>query len=559
MAIQFQNRRGTVSENNSFTGAAGEVVVDTTNNRLRVHDGATVGGTAVGDYINVKDFGAVGDGVTDDTLAIQAALDFISSYIHYDSNRSDLYFPDGEFLCTYLKIEDTQHLTVRGTGNTKLRTSTVINSTSDDAPFTFNNCDYLEIKDIVLSGATGTSDVLGSHETLLRIFNTDYIKVNNVTFLTYGGYTFVPQLCNYLTVSDCFFNQGTIWSGGVSYAKYTNNTFLNTKYDSLKISAYIPDINNPAVAYSDFVIISNNIFEGSSQDAIDTYTRGQELVITDNILRNTSVTGIQIKTIIRDPADYGDGGSSDIHGYNRKVIVSNNQLYNCGYFGIIVKLDDEQAVPTDLTSDMAEFISITNNMINGSARGIYIRDTWKILISGNTILGCDYGIYGSNFLENISILNNFIDATSKDAGIYLASYPNSFIAVNDNTVIGGTYGIIARINAGNINNNIVHDSTKNGIYILYGNSSTITGNLVKNVTDGASGGIGIVCTYFLRCVVADNISINNDNGFKFTATSDSNSTDGRVLGNISKLNTVSDVIDNVTTTNFVQANNTFTI
>ena len=28
MAIQFQNRRGTTAENDSFTGAAGEIVVD---------------------------------------------------------------------------------------------------------------------------------------------------------------------------------------------------------------------------------------------------------------------------------------------------------------------------------------------------------------------------------------------------------------------------------------------------------------------------------------------------------------------------------------------------
>ena len=44
MADQIQFRGGTAAESASFTGAAREVTVDTTNNTLRVHDGTTAGG-----------------------------------------------------------------------------------------------------------------------------------------------------------------------------------------------------------------------------------------------------------------------------------------------------------------------------------------------------------------------------------------------------------------------------------------------------------------------------------------------------------------------------------
>ena len=44
MAKQLQLRKGTATEHNTFTGAVGEVTVDTTNKTLRVHDGSTVGG-----------------------------------------------------------------------------------------------------------------------------------------------------------------------------------------------------------------------------------------------------------------------------------------------------------------------------------------------------------------------------------------------------------------------------------------------------------------------------------------------------------------------------------
>jgi hypothetical protein len=46
MAKQVQFRRGTAAENDAFTGAVGEITVDTTNKQIRVHDGSTAGGTA---------------------------------------------------------------------------------------------------------------------------------------------------------------------------------------------------------------------------------------------------------------------------------------------------------------------------------------------------------------------------------------------------------------------------------------------------------------------------------------------------------------------------------
>ena len=47
MAKLLKLRRGTTSEHNSFTGAEGEVTVDTTKDTLVVHDGSTQGGVAL--------------------------------------------------------------------------------------------------------------------------------------------------------------------------------------------------------------------------------------------------------------------------------------------------------------------------------------------------------------------------------------------------------------------------------------------------------------------------------------------------------------------------------
>ncbi len=48
MSTQVQFRRGTAAENDAFTGAVGEITIDTTNKALRVHDGVAAGGFTPG-------------------------------------------------------------------------------------------------------------------------------------------------------------------------------------------------------------------------------------------------------------------------------------------------------------------------------------------------------------------------------------------------------------------------------------------------------------------------------------------------------------------------------
>ena len=47
MSRQIQIRRGTAAEHDNFTGALGEITMDTTNKTLRIHDGVTNGGNEI--------------------------------------------------------------------------------------------------------------------------------------------------------------------------------------------------------------------------------------------------------------------------------------------------------------------------------------------------------------------------------------------------------------------------------------------------------------------------------------------------------------------------------
>ena len=53
MPTQVQWRRGTTTQHNSFTGAAGEVTVETTLDTLRVHDGSTAGGIRIAKFSEI--------------------------------------------------------------------------------------------------------------------------------------------------------------------------------------------------------------------------------------------------------------------------------------------------------------------------------------------------------------------------------------------------------------------------------------------------------------------------------------------------------------------------
>ena len=45
MPTSLQFRRGTATQNDAFTGSAGELTIDTTNKTIRVHDASTAAGS----------------------------------------------------------------------------------------------------------------------------------------------------------------------------------------------------------------------------------------------------------------------------------------------------------------------------------------------------------------------------------------------------------------------------------------------------------------------------------------------------------------------------------
>lgn len=73
MAKVLQMRRGTTAQNDAFTGAEGELTVDTTAITLRVHDGVTAGGTALAKKSEIPDISGKADKASLATVATTGA------------------------------------------------------------------------------------------------------------------------------------------------------------------------------------------------------------------------------------------------------------------------------------------------------------------------------------------------------------------------------------------------------------------------------------------------------------------------------------------------------
>ena len=72
MASQVQYRRGTNAQNAAFTGALGEITVDTTNGTLRVHDAITVGGSNIAtvSYVTAQISSLSANSITNGTSSV---------------------------------------------------------------------------------------------------------------------------------------------------------------------------------------------------------------------------------------------------------------------------------------------------------------------------------------------------------------------------------------------------------------------------------------------------------------------------------------------------------
>ena len=178
------------------------------------------------DFVSVKDFGAVGDGVTDDAAAIQAAFDSVS-------DGASVFFPSGIYVISAddvgVDVNGKNGLSIFGNNATILTPELA----STARPFVVRNSDGLDV-----SGITFKCDIPHGPTTQpcngLDLMNVTNARIKNCTFIgqTFyglGAYQDVigdtSASCAGLSVDGCkFLNIGSI--GIEAFPKVKDGDFI---------------------------------------------------------------------------------------------------------------------------------------------------------------------------------------------------------------------------------------------------------------------------------------------------------------------------------------------
>ncbi len=162
MARQIQIRRGTAVENDSFTGAIGEITMDTTNKTLRVHDGTTVGGTILAKQDEIPNIS---------NLAKKSDIPDISDFAKKSEipNLSDIDYvvawqnPTSENNYTWYRKYKSGWVEQGGQTRTKGSAATLIT-----LPLKMSNSEY----QIFIQGQTGVDEYSGAQWQVMPVKTT---------------------------------------------------------------------------------------------------------------------------------------------------------------------------------------------------------------------------------------------------------------------------------------------------------------------------------------------------------------------------------------------------
>ena len=387
------------------------------------------------DSFNVKDYGATGDGVTNDTVAIQAALNAATA-----SPPSVVLFPPGTYVVsTQLAVGSGTALT--GYGATLFKAA---GSTGH-----------------VIRGVTGAVDVKVMGLT---------INGNKAANTSGHGIAFVGTLLSSqrLLVADCTIintYQSGIQITSCKEAKVVSNFIYDSARTGIEILNLCEDVSitgnhvkrsgsaNVAIAGL-HILVSNNVLEDAGENPLapaDNVTGYGEtnkyFVVNNNVCKN--------------------GGNHGIHLGGNDHVISNNHVYNATNDGVFL------GNPVGV-ADMITGFTISGNRTVDCRRGVDIVNCENGTVSGNSVSSS--GQFGIYLRQCIGV--------SVDGNVFTGSVNNGIRAT-------GTYDCV-------FSNNVVSNNLVQGIFLdpdaetgVLSSNNIISGNLVK---DNGNAGIWIDAT-----------------------------------------------------------------
>lgn len=424
----------TVSNNGTqFTGATARLISD-----------------MFGDIINVRDFGAIGNGIADDTVAIKAAAAAASG--------KTLYFPGGNYLISQgVYIQTNCVWKGDGKGITKITASAAFTN-----PVTTSWPDYCVITSV--SGATN-----------IGLIGISFIGAGESTVHTYN---IVIRGATGVLVSNC---EATLWGKRTSPSLYVQGFGVASTNVVIENSSFTQCSGDGLVGAGDD---SNNVIitgctAGDNDDwgIVATNCPGHIRIIGNYLYNNKNV---------------GTGSDECID-----VVIANNVIVGqnlTAQYGI----RNARFGPTPGYSHLR--VLVANNIIQDCPTAISLESfTESTIISGNIIKNGSIGVTDT---VNSSITGNTISNTSGNySGIGFISYtlPCGNNTVTGNTVTGADYAfrelnISGTVTKSNFIGNTASSSTVSNYSLIAGNTyqGLANGNLAE-LDYYINGGSSPVC------------------------------------------------------------------
>ncbi len=457
--------------NLEFTQAGTGAVTRTAQNKLR-------------DVISVKDFGAVGDGVTNDTTAITNAF--------AAANGKALYFPAGTYLTGTIALTSTyNNVFVYGDGAGSVLK---LVGASTTPILSLRRCANISFAQLKFDGNSAAQ--ASSNTYCVYLFDgATNIKFNDVWFFnSYDDNVFLSAFTGWLPVNnvsftDCRFqtnlapNNSNVQLWNTEDIKFQGCYFTDWTYDAIAINYFSPAVNGG-------LIVDSCYFQNTNSD----------LFAIDAV------------------ANCGAGGTNELRIKN--VVISNN----------VFDANNKTTLGASGISGWMDYVSITGNTWRRSGSGTWrqgieaIGNYWTIssnvLDDGRIVLGADsVASSGKNYVvtNNSVRVNNGSQMYAIQAG-YNGTFDGLVISNNTVELIDITGPNAGGINLGTYNfSAIIKNAICSGNTITH-NSAVASVNGIRFETAAGSQNINII----------NNSIVNADSGIRAQAAV---ATDVEISGN----------------------------
>lgn len=467
------------------------------------------------DWSSVTSFGAVGDGTTDDTAALQSALNGTPA-------GGTLYFPQGTYLIS-------SQLTLSGKAIHLFATSGAV----------IKEASVLGVPMLKLTGANGSTvtgltcqgaETFASFMGLNGLFNAflQLVSCSNVTVsrctVFYKTYAFLLTTCQDCIVADSFVQGVLNVAKPNSGVNYCSCCFISGGTRNIVRGLHGKEMGSGVLVGAEST--DNHIYDCYFQTMWDNgvyLSSGKGNLVHHVTVNTTGGTGVKarghrhivsnchIMDCLVGFTVTGNGTVPDSLGYNGYgTIVEGCIVENCRRDGVLMNAQDG-FLPRNIKIANNTFINIATE--GGGFAGVRATVGQGTEVTGNTFINCmgSYGIVtvgtATAPVSGLKVMNNFVGQTN--LGIWLAYVTNSTISGNYIRDID-TYGINMR------------NCTDN---VIAGNIGT------ENVTSG-----------LLNCVSADanaNNTIVDNRAVSMAVTREANWLQGNKPDSINFLNSIS--------------------